>query len=124
MKTALLIAAHGSPVHDANADLVRIAADIRSAGKYDLVEVCFLESNEPSIPQAIGNSVQSGAGRIIVIPYFLHAGRHVVLDVPAVLEEARSAYPGLEFRLAEHLGCSPVVTQVIRARAESAAETR
>src|ERR1051326_2336585 len=120
MKTSLLIAAHGSPLPEANSDLELIAADVRSRAVFDLVEVCYLECNDPSIPHAIEMSVLSGIDQITVVPYFLHAGRHVVMDLPALLEEAMNHYPKVEFRLADHLGRSPMVTEVIQSRAKAA----
>src|ERR1051325_5886624 len=122
MRSALLIAAHGSPMPAANDDLLKIAGEVRAAGRFDLVEVCFLEDNEPSIPTAIALCVDVGAERITVLPYFLHAGRHVVLDLPALLESARVAHPSVEFRLADYLGRSPVIAEIIRARAEASAD--
>src|ERR1043165_3141676 len=66
LKTMLLIAAHGSPIADANADWQLLAENVRTRNIFDRVEVCFLECNEPSIPEAIDACIQAGASRLTV----------------------------------------------------------
>ena len=120
MKSALLIAAHGSPIAGADDDVLRFAADVRAAAKIDVVEACFLECNQPSIPDSIRKCVGAGVDRIVVLPYFLHAGRHVVLDIPAIIDEERAESKGVEIAVADYLGCSPIVAKVLRERAKMA----
>ena len=120
MKSAILIAAHGSPVPGTNDEVFRIAADVRSKATYDAVEACFLECNQPSISEAIKQCVELGVGKIVVLPYFLHPGRHVVLDIPAELERAMMAHPDIEFRLADYLGSSILISAILLLRASAA----
>jgi sirohydrochlorin ferrochelatase len=57
--------------------------------------------------------VTRGAGRIAVVPVFLHPGRHLQHDVPRLVTEARLAHPGVEVILASHLGAHPAVTPLV-----------
>ncbi len=120
MKRALLLIAHGSPQAEANAPLFQVLEVIRSRGAYPVVEAGFLECNEPTIPEAIAACVNQGADRIDAVPYFLHTGKHVAADLPTILQEARDRYPHVEFRLADYLGRSPSLTDLVARRATEA----
>lgn len=101
---ALLIAAHGSNYRDANDDIQRVAEVIRHRGGFDLVEVCFLDINEPTIAASIDHVVAHGATEVVVVPYFLHTGRHTVIDIPQILEEARKRHFAVGIILGDYLG--------------------
>ena len=115
--TALLLIAHGSRQPDANADLHHMAAAIRERQAYAIVEPAFLELAKPSIVDAGTHCVEQGAGQVILLPYFLSAGVHVLRD----LTEARTAlarqFPDVEFRLAEPLGRHPGLVAIVLQRA-------
>ena len=121
MKRALLIIVHGSPDESANAPVHQVANTILSREVYPIVSVGFLECNKPAIPEAVKLCVLQGADRIDAVPYFLHTGKHVADDIPTHLEEARSLYPQVDFRLADFLGRSPRLAALLARRA---AETR
>lgn len=120
MRKALLILVHGSPRPSSNADMFRVADAIRRRSFFDIVEVGFLECNEPRIPAAIDRCVAAGAERVVAVPYFLHAGAHVADDLPALLEDGAGRHPGVEFLLGDYIGRSQYVTDILSARARAA----
>ena len=79
MKTLILIA-HGSRIERSNDEIKSlseaVAAKVR--GRFEIVCCAFLEIAAPSIPEAIESCIQSGADEILLYPYFLTAGRHVL----------------------------------------------
>jgi sirohydrochlorin ferrochelatase len=101
---ALLLAAHGSNYREANDDIQRVAEVVRHRGGFDLVEVCFLDLNEPAIAASIDHVVAHGATEVIVVPYFLHTGRHTIIDIPEILEEARRRHFAVAIILGDYLG--------------------
>jgi sirohydrochlorin ferrochelatase len=111
--TALLILVHGSPREESNVDMYEVVEQVRAVQKYFYVQVGFLECNDPPIPQAIEKCIEAGAERIIAVPYFLHAGRHVADDLPGFLEEASDKYPQLEFLMGDYLGRELSLTKVL-----------
>jgi sirohydrochlorin ferrochelatase len=117
MKTALLVLVHGSPNTAANDDMFRVLELIRGRGDYDIAEAGFLECNEPDIPSSIDRCVSMGADEVVAVPYFLHTGNHVADDLPTLLEAAREKYPLVRFRLADFLGRSPLLTEILASRA-------
>ena len=118
-KTALLVMVHGSPRPIANEPMFRVVDVIRRRGVYPVVEVGFMECNEPDIPTASESCIQQGATEIVAIPYFLHTGKHVADDLPTILEKAQLHHPSIRFRLADFLGRSPELTDILLARARA-----
>ena len=124
MSDALLVMVHGSPRPIANEDMFRVVAAFKArpdaAARFPIVEVGFMECNEPTIPDAIDRCVEQGADTVTAVPYFLHTGTHVCDDLPTLMEEAETRYPSVEFRLGNYLGLSPRVTDLLAERAENA----
>lgn len=121
--SAILIMVHGSPRPTANTDMFRVVDIIRQRNLFPIVEVGFLECNEPSISQAIENCAEQGATNIHAVPYFLHTGTHVALDLPALLEAGRKRHPDIRFRLGDFLGLSPFLTAILSERVQVALPT-
>ena len=101
----LILVAHGSRREASNDEVRELAGRLsRQPGNYDLVRPAFLELAEPSIPDAIQAAVDNGATRVVILPYFLSAGRHVVKDIPAEVEKAREVLPGVDIHILPYLG--------------------
>ena len=91
-KKALLILVHGTPRPAANRDLYAVIERLKqrpdAAQKFPIVEIGFMECNEPTIPEAIALCIAAGAQSVVAVPYFLHTGTHVADDLPSLLEQA------------------------------------
>ena len=119
MSDALLVMVHGSPRPVANQDMFAVVDVLRERGSFPIVEVGFMELNDPPIPLAIERCVEQGAQRVIAVPYFLHTGMHVTDDLPDLLEEAQARYPDVEFLMGDYLGHDPLLADVIAERASN-----
>src|SRR5438309_10932412 len=108
MKTALLLIAHGSRESAANDDLHAMAALLRAAGRYPIVEPAFLELAEPTIEQAGRQCVEQGAQRVILLPYFLSAGVHVQRDLAAHRDRLERNHFPIRYALAGPIGRHPL----------------
>src|SRR5262245_49321671 len=84
-KTAILLLGHGSRAKEANAAMYQVAGDLKQQGDYPVVECAFLEFNAPDIAGGLTLCKEQGAKRIIIIPYFLQAGMHVLKDLPQLI---------------------------------------
>ena len=120
MITALVVMVHGSPRPIANEDMFSVVEVARRKQAFDLVEVGFMECNAPNIPDALDSCVRQGADRVVAVPYFLHTGTHVADDLPTLLEEARERHPEVDFAMGRYLGASPLLTDILAARAQDA----
>lgn len=117
MNTALLLIAHGSRQAEANQDLHVLAEELRKTKEYGVVEASFLELAEPTIPAGGERCVSAGAGRVILVPYFLSAGVHVRRDLQEHRDRLADRFPQVEFLLAEPLGRHPLLREIVEQRA-------
>lgn len=109
---AWLLIAHGSPLEESNRDIRSVIERLPRANTPP-VTLGFLDCNTPAIPQALDQCIQSGARRILVIPYFLHKGRHVSADIPQAIAKVQAGRPDVKIGLAPHIGSSMHVTQCL-----------
>jgi sirohydrochlorin ferrochelatase len=114
--TAVLLIAHGSRHEPANVDLRNMAADLVASGEYPIVEPAFLELAEPDIPAGGSACVARGAKRVLMIPYFLSAGVHLVRDLTAARDALIVRHPGVEFVLGPPLGPHPLLQTLVMER--------
>jgi len=116
---ALLLVAHGSRRESSNQELRALAARLgeRAAGRFDHVDCAFLEIAEPLIPAGIQRCIDRGADQVVVLPYFLSAGRHVVEDIPNDVALKQAEHPGIDIRIAPYLGSSDGVLELLLAAA-------
>ena len=120
---ALVLIAHGSRRQASNREVTNLALGLKkSAGKhYQIVEAGFLEIAKPSIPEAIESCIESGATSVIVVPYFLAAGRHVAEDIPQIVRPVGERHPHVSIRISEHIGMSNSMPRLILDSASSQA---
>jgi sirohydrochlorin ferrochelatase len=119
-KKALLLVAHGSRKKVSNIEIHQLAGKIASSSRsFDIVEACFLEIAEPSIPQGIASCIEQNAAEVIIMPYFLAAGRHVIEDIPTIVDEESFKYPDISIKSLPYFGSSPVIVDILRTLAEN-----
>ena len=118
---ALVLIAHGSRRQASNQEVLDLAMRLRqpAGDRYQLIKAGFLEIAEPSIPEAIETCIQSGATCIVVVPYFLAAGRHVAEDIPHIVKPVAERHPQVAIRISEHIGMSDSMTRLILDSASS-----
>lgn len=108
-ESGVIILAHGSrgelgaqAVIDA---LERIASGLKLLLSAD-VEIVggAMQFNHPDLEEAAELLITKGVKKIVVAPYFLFPGRHVMEDIPELIERLSAAHPGVKFFLADNLG--------------------
>jgi sirohydrochlorin ferrochelatase len=123
MKTAILLMGHGSRVPEANDVLHTVAEMVHAGTGFDIVEVAFREKHPPDIQEGIDRCIARGAERILLYPYFLYAGAHVLEDLPDEMEKAARRHPRLKMVLGKPLGVHPKLGEIVSERvAETLAE--
>lgn len=119
--TGYLVFAHGSSVESANDAVRQVTAQLSRLGNYALIETAFLEGGKPDLIGGVGALVERGARRIVVLPYFLTLGLHLKRDLPALIGQAREAFPEIpEIVVTEPLDGHPALAQILNERAQSA----
>ena len=121
---ALIIVAHGSRNKESArqvaalcqklSDKAKRLGDEHECGlKFDRVAHAFLEFSSPGLEETIEDLVQGGVQKIIVFPFFIAAGSHLLTDIPEAIEAARKTYPGVEFSITRHLGGITAIEEII-----------
>jgi sirohydrochlorin ferrochelatase len=111
----LLIAAHGSRLSSSNDELQllveKVSANLDDA--FDGVEVAFLEFASPSIDNVLVDFFKSQATEVVVLPYFLSAGIHVMNDIPREIQKALDQWPDKKITVLPHIGALDTMASVI-----------
>ena len=112
---ALLLIAHGSRRKQSNAEVLILADRLKQncSEQYPIIHAGFLELAETLIPDGIKKCVDDGATSIIVLPYFLNSGRHVIEDIPRIVNDNKLYYPDVEIKIAPHLGDSHLMIDLL-----------
>jgi sirohydrochlorin ferrochelatase/(2Fe-2S) ferredoxin len=118
-KTALIVVGRGASDPDANGDfckLVRLASEGRNLLT---VEPSFIGITRPLFEETIERVARARPERIVVVPYFLNAGR-LVDKLRAQLDAFRARVPWIRSILAAHLGRDERLFELIDERVAEA----
>lgn len=74
-----------------------------------------MELAEPTIEQAFDRCVAAGARKIVLHPFFLSPGRHVMSDIPALMRAAAGRHPEVAWVVSEPLGLQELMPRVMHA---------
>ncbi|HET9052080.1 MAG TPA: CbiX/SirB N-terminal domain-containing protein [Candidatus Dormibacteraeota bacterium] len=101
--TAVVLCAHGSRAAGTAEAQAAVCGELATEIGVPVL-AGFLEITAPDIPAAIDQAVRDGARRILLLPYFLHAGNHTTRDLPAIVDAAVLRHPGVEIAMTSLLG--------------------
>lgn len=103
---ALVITAHGSRKKESNQEIIKLAKKVAGLKTHDFdsVSAAFIQFTEPLLPDEIERLAGRDAEKIIVFPYFIGAGSHVMKDIPELIYDASETYPDIRFSVTAHLG--------------------
>ena len=103
---ALLILAHGSRKQQSNEEVINLAERFDEAygEQFDAVYAGFMELAQPDINTTITKAIEAGATELIILPYFLAAGAHVVDDIPEIVNASLQHHETIQFRILPHIG--------------------
>lgn len=100
---AVVLVAHGSHYPQARAQIARLVRQLQAALGAIPVTDAFLDINHPDLGARCQALLQAGHRRLAVMPYFLHAGRHVKEDLPRILNATEAAWKGSALRLLDYV---------------------
>ena len=99
MTTGILVFAHGSRDPKWRLPIEAVATQITQRQPGTLVRCAYLELCLPSLPDAATDLIAAGALRLRVFPLFLGVGKHAREDLPLLIDEIRTAHPGVTIEL-------------------------
>ena len=113
---AIILLGHGSRVPDAGKHMEKVAAGLRAKYGHSIVEICYMSRLGPHFPEIFEKCLTQGATEVMVIPYFLHDGLHLVLDIPEMLQEVAKRNPEVKLILGRNLGFDDVLVDLVQRR--------
>ncbi len=112
--TYLLLVAHGSRREASNEEVRQLAEKTNEASTaFMKVKCAFLELSTPSIPDGIRGCIAEREKKVVVLPCFLSAGRHVSTDIPAEVDIVRVQHPEIGISIAPYIGASEDLISLI-----------
>lgn len=89
-RVGILLMDHGSRNPASNERLVQVARVYQESlnDPNTIVRAAHMEIASPSIPEALESLLAENVDQIVCHPYFLSPGRHVVEDIPEIVQSA------------------------------------
>ncbi|MFH2059593.1 MAG: CbiX/SirB N-terminal domain-containing protein [Pseudomonadota bacterium] len=111
----LVIAAHGSRKKESNIEVEKLAVRLakKIGNRFDKVVHAFLQIAEPLLETTMTEWVKEGATHMVIFPFFIGSGSHILEDIPNLVEKAKQANPHVEFTLTRQLGKIEAIEDVI-----------
>jgi len=85
-------------------------------GRYRTVETCYLSRLGPRFHEAFETCIRRGASEVLVVPYFLHDGLHLLLDIPEEMQRTAALYPRVKVVLGKNLGFDDLLVELVEKR--------
>jgi len=111
----LIIAAHGSRKKESNLEVASLVKSVskKLKGSFELVDYAFLQMADPLLEKKIEALVQKGATKIVIFPFFMASGSHILFDIPKIVRQAQSTHKHVEFKLTRHFGKIEAIEDII-----------
>jgi sirohydrochlorin ferrochelatase len=109
----IIVVDHGSRSADANLRHECFVASWHEQSRYKMVAPAHLEFAEPSISSAFDSCVSAGATNIVIVPLFLWPGIHLERDIPVLVGQSASRYPGVAYAVGPPLGAHPLLFEIV-----------
>jgi sirohydrochlorin cobaltochelatase len=129
MKTSIpvlgiILFAHGSRDPLWSKPIEAIAHLVSQASPSITVRCAYLELMSPTLEVVVNDMVQSGIGRIRIVPMFLGVGKHAREDLPQIVRELQNAHPTIAIELMNSIGEHPDVMAAIAGVVTNSASTK
>lgn len=109
----ILVVSHGSPRNEVNRRFEALVGRMATRLGATHVLPTFFSIARPNIADQVAVLAEHGVRRVLLLPYFLYTGQHVTVDIPAILDECRQQYPGIEFQQLPTLEDEPLLEDVV-----------
>ena len=80
------------------------------------IKPVFLSIALPSIEDGVAELAEEGVNLVYLLPYFLHDGKHVTVDIPEVVEKCHRDYPDIRIEMMPTLQNEPMMAEIVLER--------
>ena len=109
---AILIVSHGSHSPKTKLEIEALVDALIKRKLVDVIEFAFLEIEKPSIPKGIESLAKKSARNIKILLNFLNSGRHVNVDIPKIVNNAKKKHPHIQFSISPPVGQHPKIVDL------------
>lgn len=118
--TAVLLFSLSSSRPEGSQSLIGHAERMRSQGGFAGVETAYAGADSAAFLKAAASLAESGAKRVVAVPYFLGRSHPVREELPARLAEAGRLLPAIEFLQANPIGYAEAMAEAVLEAASEA----
>lgn len=109
----IVLFAHGSRDPRWQQPIEAVSTRVRQMDPHAHCLCAYLELSSPDLATATADLVAAGCLQVTVLPMFLGTGRHAREDLPVLVQQLASRYPGVHFHVATPVGEDPRVTALL-----------
>jgi sirohydrochlorin ferrochelatase/(2Fe-2S) ferredoxin len=120
-KQTAIVVGRGSSDPDANADFFKVVRLFEESARFQRVLPCFIGVTRPGFDQTLEWAARGRPERLLVVPYFLFAGR-LVCQLQERLAAFAARYPWIKTAIAPPLASDPKLLAVVDDRLREALE--
>lgn len=113
-RRAIILMGHGSRVAAAGEAMERVAGRLKEA--HPIVVPCYMSLRGPTFEEAFDACMAAGVDEVLVIPYFLHQGMHIRVDIPRMMQDKGRAHPGVRMVLGAPFGYDDCLVDLVNKR--------
>jgi len=124
MVRGVLLIGHGTRDPSGTEEFFRLGDELRRRVAPRPFAASLLEFQQPDIPTAWGELVESGVDHIDVAPLLLFAAGHAKQDIPGALARCASETPGVTYRQAGPISRHPAIVDLLLKRLGTARTPR
>jgi sirohydrochlorin cobaltochelatase len=118
-RAALVVVGRGASDPDANGDLCKAARLVGDGAGFAWVLPCFIGVTGPRVAETLELVARARPDRLVVLPYFLFAGR-LLERLQAEVDGFAARHPWIRTAVARHLGGDPAVIALLEERRREA----
>ena len=119
----IIILGHGSRLESANSVIPSLIESMRNKLNHGDIVPAYLHLARPGLSESIEDLISRGHRDIIIVPFFLLSGNHVIRDIPEAVEEEISRNPHVNFKITRSLGEDARIADIIKSRIKEASES-
>jgi sirohydrochlorin cobaltochelatase len=108
---AVILFAHGAKNPEWEAPLRSLAKEVATDLEHADVSIAFLQFGEPKLPDQIDRVIGAGAKQVVILPYFISLGGHLLQDLPDIVKQKSAEYPKVQIHCSHALGQDPLVLE-------------
>lgn len=113
---AIILLGHGSRLPDAATAMEKVAQMLRGRLPQRIIEFAHMSLAGPRLEEVFAACVSKGVNDILVMPYFLHDGMHMKMDIPKILIGCLEKLPNVRCVLGKCLGYDEVLVDLVGKR--------